>query len=349
MKLQLIFTLDYEIFGDGTGNVTREQLIPTNQLLDIFEQYTAKLTIFFEFGQYLGYEKFASDKNNFIKDNELIKKQLIDAMQRGHDVQFHYHPTWYDAKYENDEIKLDTKLFDISDLKEEQIEKIFSSGKEFLETLLKPYNKNYECNSFRAGAWSMNNPAKVLPILKKCGFKCDSSVAPNAKFNSSYGVFDYTNSPTDFGYWHINTNSNSLKQKSISKDFLELPIYTKKSSFGFLKYLNQHYIKSNKILSSFYKTKVSEVKMSKAQKIKKILNRNYYMADFNTMSHKTLLSMIEEVYQQYKNTNEIIPLVFIGHSKSSYFNDELHLLFQKLEKYDYVEYKNMRDVVGEFI
>lgn len=46
MKLQLIFTLDYEIFGDGSGSVNREQIIPTNQLLDIFDQYNAKLTLF---------------------------------------------------------------------------------------------------------------------------------------------------------------------------------------------------------------------------------------------------------------------------------------------------------------
>ncbi len=349
MKLQLIFTLDYEIFGDGSGSINREQIIPTNQLLDIFDQYGAKLTLFFEYGQFLGYKKFAADHNSFEQDNIAIKEQLIDAVRRGHDVQFHYHPTWHNAVYEIDEIKLDTKLFDISDLEESQIEEILSSGKEFLETLLKSFDESYECNSFRAGAWSMRKPSKLLPILKKCGFKCDSSVSPNAKFDSSYGKFDYTKATKDFGYWYIDTIQDNLVETSDSKDFLELPIYTKKSSLGFLKYFNQHYLKSNKIISSFYKTKVSEVKMSKWQKIQKILSRNYYMADFNTMSHKTLLAMIDEVYQQYKNTDEIIPVVLIGHSKSSYFNDELHLLFQKLRKYDCIEYSNMRKVVRELI
>ena len=32
-----------------------------------------------------------------------------------------------------------------------------SWGKEFLETLLKPYNKDYKCIAFRAGALSMKN------------------------------------------------------------------------------------------------------------------------------------------------------------------------------------------------
>ena len=349
MRLQLIFSLDYEIFGNGSGSAVREQILPTNQLLGIFDQYDAKLTIFFEYGQYLGYEKFASDSNTFTNDNKLIRSQLIDAIKRGHDVQFHYHPTWYNATYENEQITLDTSLFDISDLEESEIEEIFSSGKRFLENLLKPVDKNYECNTFRAGAWSMKSPAKVLPILKKCGFKCDTSVAPNAKFDSNYGVFDYTNAPNDFGYWYIDTNVDSLMKISTNKEFLELPIYTKKSRLGFLKYLNQHYLKSNKIISQFYKTKVSEKNMSKIDKIKKIIGRDFYMADFNTMTHQTLLKMIDDVYHQYKNTDETIPLVLIGHSKSSYFNDELHVLFQKLEKYDCIEYKNIRDVVDELI
>lgn len=89
--------------------------------------------------------------------------------------------------------------------------------------------------------------------------------------------------------------------------------------------------------------------MSKWQKIQKVLGRNYYMADFNTMSHKTFVAMIDDVYRKNKDTDEVIPLVFIGHSKSSYFNDELHLLFQKLKSYDFIEYKNMRDVVSELI
>jgi len=64
MKLQLIFTLDYEIFGDGSGSVNREQIIPTNQLLDIFDQYGAKLTLFFEYGQFLGYKKVSTEITN---------------------------------------------------------------------------------------------------------------------------------------------------------------------------------------------------------------------------------------------------------------------------------------------
>lgn len=349
MKLQLVFTLDYELFGDASGSVIHEQIKPTNNLLDIFDEYGAKLSLFFEYGQYLGYEKFASSTNSFEEDNQLICKQLIDCMQRGHDVQFHYHPTWYNAKYKKNKIHLDINKFDISTMSSDEIYEIVYSGKEFLDKLLTPININYTCHTFRAGAWSMKNPNLVLPIFKKLGFKCDSSVAPHAKFSSTYGEFDYSNASSSYGSWLIKSDSNSLVEKDINGDFLELAIYTKKSRFAFLKYFNSHYLKSNKIISEFYKTKVSELSMSRVDKLKKVLKRNYYMADFNTMSHKTLYKMVLDVIKENENTEKVIPLVFIGHSKSSYFNDELRLLFQKLSSLNCIEYKTLSEVVEENI
>ena len=347
MKLQLIFTLDYELFGDGSGSISHEQIKPTQQLLDIFDEYGAKLTLFFEYGQYLGYEKFASEENSFLEDNQLLCEQLKETIRRGHDVQFHYHPTWHNATYNNGQFNLDMNLFDISNMESQEIDTIIGSGKSFLENLLKPVDSDYECNSFRAGAWSMKNSTKVLKIFQKHGFKCDTSVAPYAKFSSGYGEFDYSDALSSYLPWFIDIDSNSLTKQSRKKEFLELPIYTKKSSLAFLKYLNGHYLKSKKIVSRFYKTKVSEKKMSKLDKVKKIVGRDYYMADFNTMSSQELYKMITEVIERHKGSDDVIPLVLIGHSKSSYFNDELHLLFQKLEKLDSIEYKNILEVVRE--
>ena len=145
MTCSLMFTLDYELFGDGSGTVIREQVNPTSSLINIFDQYNAKLTIFFEFGQYK-----AMKLAGMINDCQLIENQLIDAIKRGHDVQLHYHPTWYNAKYINGLFSLNESLFDISFMEPNIIRSEISWGKEFLETLIKPYNKDYKCIAFRA-------------------------------------------------------------------------------------------------------------------------------------------------------------------------------------------------------
>ena len=43
--LNVIFTIDYEIHGNGEGSPHELMVEPTRRLLDLFEKYGAKLTI----------------------------------------------------------------------------------------------------------------------------------------------------------------------------------------------------------------------------------------------------------------------------------------------------------------
>lgn len=323
MTNALIFTLDYELFGDGSGNVNREQVTPTSSLMNIFDQYGAKLTLFFEYGQYSCYRKAG-----LLDENKLIEEQLKKAVTEGHDVQLHYHPTWFNAKYVDGTFKLNEKLYDISFLSEVEIEKVLSEGKNFLHDLLKPVNADYQCICFRAGAWSMENSQKVIPIMKKIGLFADSSVAPGAHLYSSYGKFDYRKTPYVFSDWRI---SESLTIEDKTSSLLEVPILTISNRFGFLKYFNSRIYKSKKIYSQFYPLKISEKNIDVFGKIKKILSRDYYMADYNSMTVKTLLEMIKHAIEKKENPDSLLPLVLIGHSKFSYYNDELYLLFESLK------------------
>ena len=44
----LLLTLDYELFGDGSGDVFKHIVEPTNTIIDEAERYGAKMTVFFE-------------------------------------------------------------------------------------------------------------------------------------------------------------------------------------------------------------------------------------------------------------------------------------------------------------
>ena len=43
---KLIFTLDYEIHGNGDGDPFELMVEPTNRLMDLLDEYGAKLVIF---------------------------------------------------------------------------------------------------------------------------------------------------------------------------------------------------------------------------------------------------------------------------------------------------------------
>ena len=327
MTCSLMFTLDYELFGDGSGNVIREQINPTSSLLNIFDQYNAKLTIFFEFGQYKSM-KLAG----MVKDCKLIDDQLIDAIKRGHDVQLHYHPTWYNAKYINGAFLLNESLFDISFMEPSIIRSELSWGKQFLESLLKPYRRDYKCIAFRSGALSMKNSAKVINVLFELGFKIDSSVAPKAHFKSSYGQYDYRKAPYLTAEWPIR---ESLIIPEIDNYLWELPIISLKNRLGFLKYFNSRSLFSRRISSYYYRNKISEKNLTNYQKLKKLLGRDYFIGDFNMMSIKTLIKICKLCLQKSNHT-DLFPIVLIGHSKSSYNNDDLILFFEKLKELNIV-------------
>ena len=349
-KVALVLSSDYELFGDGSGNVTSEQITTTRHLLDILEPYGAKLTIMFEYGQYAAYAKYGADHPELHQDNAKITKQLIDAVNAGHDVQLHYHAQWYHARYDAvaQTFQLDLDTVDICSLPYEHIIRVLKEGKDFLETLLQPYREDYECIGFRAGSWAVSDESKLLRALKECGFKVDSSVVPNTKFESEQVNFEYKNSPHQYKLWYVNT---TLSKNVYSSEFIELPLFTCKSPIAFLKYLNLKYYVSKKRVKQRYRQKISEKNFSLYQKIQKILTRNYYMADLNTMSSATLISMVKCVIQNNAHTSETVPVMFIAHSKVSYGIDELHRFFSYLQRHhcDQIEFWTLQDVAAHYM
>ncbi len=338
-KVALVLSSDYELFGDGSGNVMSEQILPTTHLLKVLHPYGAKLTVMFEYGQYAAYERYKTLNHQFHSDNEKIKQQLIELITNGHDVQLHYHAQWYHAHYDpsTQKFRLDLTKVDICSLPYETITSVLKEGKAFLQTLLRPYQHDYQCIAFRAGSWAVSNEPKLLRALKECGFIADSSVVPNATFESEQVNFEYKNSPHQYHYWYV---SNALSKNVYRSQFIELPLFTCKSSFAFLKYLNTKYYTSKKYVKQRYTQKISEKNFSLYQKIKKILSRDYYMADLNTMSSSTLLSMVKCVLKENEHTTKTIPIMFIAHSKVSYGIDELHHFFSYLQKHyaDHIEF-----------
>ena len=42
----LVLTLDYELYGNGSGNVFQHIIAPTEKILQLADKYNAKITIF---------------------------------------------------------------------------------------------------------------------------------------------------------------------------------------------------------------------------------------------------------------------------------------------------------------
>jgi hypothetical protein len=100
MERYVLITVDYEIFGNGTGDVRQHIFEPTERMARICEQHSVPLVIFFEVEEYLAFNCYRDVLIQQLGYDpaELIRNQIKDLSQRGHDIQLHLHPEWYQAQ-----------------------------------------------------------------------------------------------------------------------------------------------------------------------------------------------------------------------------------------------------------
>ena len=98
-ELNLLLHDDWEIYGDGTGDPETLMFEPAKRILDICDRYGAKYTFYAEIGQQLHMLNAPEKRwNQYASTWESVLK---DAIQRGHDVQLHFHPQWIGAELKN--------------------------------------------------------------------------------------------------------------------------------------------------------------------------------------------------------------------------------------------------------
>ena len=51
-------TLDYEIFGNGLGDVRMDVIEPAHRILSLCNAHHAKMTIFFEVAEYWAFDRY---------------------------------------------------------------------------------------------------------------------------------------------------------------------------------------------------------------------------------------------------------------------------------------------------
>ena len=300
--LNIILTIDYEIFGEGTGDVMQHMVNPTAKILGILNRHQVPITIMFEVCEYL---KFVEYDKQLKKDwgysfADKIREQVVAAYQDGHDIQLHIHPQWLDAGYANKHWLISNPYRSIVELSAKQINAAISSGKKAIEKLIKPFDPEYTCCAMRLTnlPW-VEAPAEVLPAMKNNSIKVHSlAVADNPHDTST-------------GYWYLDKD----------KQLIEIPIHSIEAPR--YKALTFHRLKT-----ALYRTKyTSELtkilnKLKGNKKSTHSLTRPYSLKwDFCKQSAKEMLSFLEKGMARYDYTSREIPLVMISHSKD-FFNEK---------------------------
>ncbi|MEQ8560786.1 MAG: hypothetical protein RLN79_12080 [Cytophagales bacterium] len=342
---KLILTSDYEIYGNGSGDVNNCLIKPTEELLSICDTRNIRMCFFVDVCEIWAFEALEKQNPNF-NHASLIKNQLIKIIQSGHDIQLHLHPQWIGAKYVEQKWNLNYqywRLVETASLDFGEFGKgvlgLLNKGKTWLENLIMPIDSKYLCKSFRAGAWCIQPEEDIIESLKRLEFKKESSVAKGLKFEGRLTYYDFTSLKDYPNQWPLGLNLRAIDSQS---GLLEIPIASAKAGlldqlkFAYLKRKRKHPVYPNNSEVRFYQKESS----SQLEKIKRHLFPGYRMLDFASGSTFEELKFITEYH--IKKHSENSNIIAISHPKNFGVKIEFENYLNWCDKNDNItfEYKN---------
>jgi hypothetical protein len=213
--IECVFTLDYEIYGNGCGSLADLVYQPTAQLKAVFDRHDSKFVLFVEATELEMIERHGTDSAS-----GKVRRQIREYHQQGFEIGLHVHPWWYNARRDGDAWVLDYGEYSLAGLSEERMICIVDSAIEYLRDVLdKP---EFTPLSFRAGHL-LFQPAKTLArLLATRGVQIDSSVYSGGLWRRYQ--LDYRPALRNGPYWRF---SESVTTPDPGGVLLEIPISTR--------------------------------------------------------------------------------------------------------------------------
>ncbi len=212
--IECIFTVDYEIYGNGEGSMRELVYEPAERLRSIFRQKNARFVMFVEVAELEEIEAEGADPSI-----DLVKHQIREFHQGGIECGLHFHPWWYNARRKDGIWLLDYNEYNLCNLSEERIIQIVDRSMSYFRGLVGTID--FKPFSYRAGHL-LFQPARILAkVLAERGIKVDSSVYKGG-LHRQFSV-DYRGALRNGYYWRFTDDANMADPEGA---LLELPIYT---------------------------------------------------------------------------------------------------------------------------
>lgn len=360
MKIGLVLTNDWELFGDGSGDFFELQRDPLVDLLIILKKFDAKITIFAEVGQQAAFKNAGRSDEDLKHIAEAWEDILMRTVDQGSDVQLHIHPQWLDAKRKNDSFELDMSKWNFAKLPKERIDEVFSKSKKYLETLLRRVDKNYHCTAFRGGSYCIQPSRKIFDAMRKSGFVCDLSVTQGLKHPEFY---DFSRAESNLFPWKVNPDDFSLEGDPTGS-IVEMPIYSLKTEAKELLrktnptkfYMKVSGVEPSREELAWIKERDSikekrypksarfyNKKKTVADKLKTALTNSHLQLDYDYLPASTFVKIVSDIYDKYSeklSQIDYLPVVASGHLKDAHNNDNILRIIKTIrsEYFDKIEF-----------
>ena len=225
MSLQenVLVTVDYETFGDGSGCLDTCVVNPAERIALIVEQHGGRATFYVEALEFICMERWSRANNNtkLFEKIQRVKLQLQSLYNRGHDIQVHIHPQWHNAnEFSNEKWNLDFTKWRIGNCTREEIQEMFQESISWIRKVLNE-TESWNPTSFRAGGWCVQPSKNIVSVLEQFDFFVDTTVAPNCSGRGKHTWYDFRVA-SEKPWWRISDEVISEGNSKIT----EVPIAT---------------------------------------------------------------------------------------------------------------------------
>ena len=296
--IECIFTIDYEIYGNGEGSLKELVFEPAERLKTIFDKAGAKFVVFVEAAEL---EKIDTSRTDPAIDQ--VKDQIREFHQDGFEIALHLHPQWCNARYQNDKWNLDYTEYNLCTLSERRITEIVGGSIAYLRDVLGI--PDFTPLSFRAGNWLFQPTAVAARVLAMHDVKIDSSVFKGGRQHKHN--LDYRRAIKNGYYWMF---GDDVTRPDSTGPLLEIPIYTRMVPFWKMA--------TSKRIGLQRKSR-SSARFSRHcfDRLFDFLRfRQPLKFDFCRMTLDELVSVVEQAIGEDHASPELFkPIVAIGHTK----------------------------------
>jgi hypothetical protein len=312
--IEIVFTLDYEIYGNGLGSLRDLVLDPTRQLAELFQEFDASFVVFAEAVEFAKMEEAQSDP-----DTAGVRAQLRELRGAGHEIALHLHPWWANARYEGGRWQLDWSEWKIGTLAPDRIEDIVSRAIRYLREALG--DQKFTPLAFRAGQWAIQPTPLIAATLARHGVRVDSSVFKGGRVHS-VGL-DYRPAIANEGIWRFDKDVNVPDPNG---QLWEIPIHTELVPFW--------QMLRGKRLKLQSKTNNASQGSPLSHHVRDFLRFRYpRKLDFCRMTFEEMQKTVETFLERrHLPQQEHSILVAIGHSKDFMDPDAVRQFLAFLEK-----------------
>ena len=322
MKRKLVLSIDYELFGNGTGDVLRHMVEPTERMARICEMFDMPLTVFLEVEEYLAFnrEREALTATLGYDPAAAIHAQALDLIRRGHDIELHLHPEWMGAVLEHDQWHLRSDKRTVDSLFDTAVEvsAFIGERKAVIDEIYEAAGSSRRVRGYRCGAFCAQPGGKLLMALSEHGIVIESSAVKGMVRKDGQVHLDYTGVPKARRHWQVTLD---VATEDTAGHVTEIPVYSRMGR-------RVQQLTPRRLLAKFFgnvpkRTQQEMVRQfgmgrTPASVLRFLVQQFPIKLDFHNMSARQLLRWIREVPPAPEGDLDVI--VLIGHSKE-HFDD----------------------------